>query len=62
MQKNIFRNKYAFDFANGQKWNFHLPLFSTVFNGAFERKKVAYIEMHRHNHWLLHITIVRTLF
>jgi hypothetical protein len=49
--RSILRNKYSFDFANGQRWVFRVPLFTVNFSGVSETGEKIRVRLRSHNIW-----------
>jgi hypothetical protein len=56
-QKNILRNKYTLEFANGQKWIFRMPLFTVNFSGISEAGEKIYARLWAHEVWYVLIDV-----
>ena len=54
-QRSLFRNKYALNFANGQKWVFRMPLFTVLFAGQSETGAKVRARMRGHNVWYVQL-------
>src|SRR5262249_55908059 len=49
--RSILRNKYTLEFANGEKWTFHAPLFSVNFGATSETGGNIRIRVRTHTIW-----------
>jgi hypothetical protein len=50
-QRSILRNRYSLDFSNGQRWGFHMPLFTVIFKGSAETGEKIRVRLWSHNVW-----------
>ena len=55
IQKSLFLNRYALDFAGGEKWNFRMPLFTVFFKGVSEAGGKVLVRLWSHNVWYVRV-------
>ncbi len=52
---SFLQTRYTFQFSNGDKWTFRLPLFSVLFSGVSERGEKMRVRLWTHNVWYVFI-------
>jgi len=54
-QRSILLNRYRLDFASGERWTFHMPMFTIYFKGWSETGGKVFVRIETHNTWFLQI-------
>ena len=54
-QRSFLRNKFTLNFTNGQKWGFHMPLFTVKFGGLSGTGDKIRVRVRTHNIWYVMI-------
>lgn len=54
--QSVLRNKYTLHFANGQKWIYHMPLFTVIFKGTSEAGGQIHVRLRTHQVWQIWVT------
>ena len=52
-QRSILLNRYRLEFTSGEKWTFHMPLFTIYFKGWSDTGGKFFVRLETHNSWLL---------
>ena len=55
-QKSILQNKYIIEFNDGDRWVFHLPLFTVFYKGVSENGEEVQVRMEHHHTWYVKIS------
>ncbi|MGD0960976.1 MAG: hypothetical protein ABSB19_14315 [Methylomonas sp.] len=55
-QKSVLQNKYIIEFDGGDRWFFHLPLFTVFYKGVSENGAEVQVRMERHHTWYVKIS------
>ena len=54
-QRSVLLNRYRLDFASGEKWTFHMPLFTVYFKGQSDTGGKVFVRVETHNTWFMQI-------
>ncbi|RYX80678.1 hypothetical protein EON83_27595 [bacterium] len=55
MQRSLCLNSYSLAFANGENWNFHMPLFTVYFQGCCDGEGIVQVREWAKRQWVIRI-------